>query len=358
MLPDGAADMPSGDRPALALELPWRTIARVLATLALVWVWFRIAPLFLLVLIAVLLAVTLDPLVRRLQRRRLPRWGASSLVCAALLAIVIGFIVLATTSLSSQGRLVATRMSAAGQELASRLPPSVRQAIGGSNPQETAQKEVAPFLVRATGAVVDAALVIALAFVLTLYLLIEGRRTWDWLLAFVPPSHRARVDQTAIESQRVIFGYVVGNLATSAFATAVVVVALSLMHVPAAVLLGLLAGICDFVPVLGFIVSAIPAVILALAVSPVVAISVAAVFVAYHAAENYFIGPWVYGDRLRLSNTAVVLAFAVGASLAGVVGALIALPIAAIYPAVERIWLAERLGPRVVKEHSRVSKNR
>ena len=77
-------------------------------------------------------------------------------------------------------------------------------------------------------------------------------------------------------------------------------------------------------------------------------------YVAYHTIENYLIAPWVYGDRLKLSNVAVVLAFAVGAELAGVVGALIALPIAAAYPAVERIWLRERLGEQVVQEHAAI----
>jgi predicted PurR-regulated permease PerM len=79
---------------------------------------------------------------------------------------------------------------------------------------------------------------------------------------------------------------------------------------------------------------------------------VVALYITYHAVENYLIAPSVYGDRLRLSNVAVVLAFAVGAALAGVVGALIALPIAAAYPAIERIWLADRLESRVVDEHA------
>jgi predicted PurR-regulated permease PerM len=350
--------MPLRDQPALAVDLPWRTVAKVLGTLALVWVWFRIAELFLLVVVAVLLAVTLNPVVRWLERRRLPRWGAASLVCAVLLAVIVAIIILATTSLSAQGQIVTTRMMEAEHELVSRIPAPLQQALGGGTPGETAQRAIGPLLLRLTRGTLDAAFVLGLALILTLYLLIEGRRTYNWLLAFVPPSHRRKVDETALESQRVIFGYVVGNLATSAFATAVVIVGLSVLSVPAAVLLGIVAGVCDFVPVLGFIASSVPAIILALTVSPVVAISVAALYVSYHAVENYFIAPWVYGDRLRLSNVAVVLAFAVGASIAGVIGALIALPIAAAYPAVERIWLAERLGMRVVREHAAVERRK
>jgi predicted PurR-regulated permease PerM len=108
------------------------------------------------------------------------------------------------------------------------------------------------------------------------------------------------------------------------------------------------------VPVVGFIVSATPAILLALMVSPTVAMTVAAIFASYHFIENYFVAPKVYGDRLRLSNVAVLVAFAAGAELAGVVGALLALPFAAAYPAVERIWLQDKLGEEVVERHAKI----
>ena len=118
---------------------------------------------------------------------------------------------------------------------------------------------------------------------------------------------------------------------------------------PAALLLALIAGLFDFVPVVGFILSSIFAVIMALTVSPTTAlIVVLALYVAYHLVENYVIAPWAYGDRLKLSNVAVILAFAIGAELAGVIGALIALPVAAVYPAIEQIWLRDTLADDTV----------
>ena len=78
------------------------------------------------------------------------------------------------------------------------------------------------------------------------------------------------------------------------------------------------------------------------------------IYLAYHVIENYLIGPRVYGSQLRLSNVAVLIAFAIGAELGGVAGALIALPVAAVYPAIERLWLREPFGNDVVKEHDRL----
>ena len=146
-----------------------------------------------------------------------------------------------------------------------------------------------------------------LALVLTIYLLIEGRTAYDWLIAYVPAKHREQAHVTACEARDRIRGYVTGNVATGAFAVVFVFVALTILKVPAALLLALIAGIFDFVPVLGFLCSSVPAVVLALSVSPLVALIVAGLYVGYHLIENYYIGPKVYGGRLRLSHLAVIL---------------------------------------------------
>jgi predicted PurR-regulated permease PerM len=80
------------------------------------------------------------------------------------------------------------------------------------------------------------------------------------------------------------------------------------------------------------------------------------IYGAYHFIENYLIGPKIYGGRLRLSNVAVLIAFAIGAELGGVVGALLAMPIAATYPTIEKLWLRDQLGDDVVAEHEAVKR--
>jgi predicted PurR-regulated permease PerM len=100
----------------------------------------------------------------------------------------------------------------------------------------------------------------------------------------------------------------------------------------------------------------VPAIVLAVTVSPRTALVVAMLYAVYHTVENYAIAPYVYGDRLKLSNVVVVVSCAVGAELAGVIGALIALPAAAIYPAIERIWLRDTLAEDTVKEHRAIER--
>jgi predicted PurR-regulated permease PerM len=139
---------------------------------------------------------------------------------------------------------------------------------------------------------VAAVALIVLGYFVTIYLLIDGRRTLAWVVAFFPLRRRGKVAQTLAESRDVICAYALGNVITSLFAATWVLVSMLVLHVPAALLLALIAGIADFVPVLGFIASAVPAVALALTVDRSTALITFGLFVLYHAIENYFIAPW------------------------------------------------------------------
>jgi predicted PurR-regulated permease PerM len=339
--------------PHRVIDISWRTIAKVLAAAVLVWLWLTLFQLVLVVIVAILLAVTLNPIVTRLEHRGWKRWAAASCVSFTLLAVIAGFLYVTWSSLNDQARYVIEHLGEIEREVLSRLPSWIGDLAGSASNDDLAAR-IAPYALTMARSAVTALIVSVLGFILMVYLLIESTRTRDWLIAFVPTRFRAKTERTLEECEAVVFGYVAGNVATSIFATLFVLVWLSILKVPAALLLALLAGLFDFVPVLGFIVSSVPAIILAITVSTGTAFAVALIYLTYHALENYLIAPPIYGDRLKLSNVAVILAFAIGAEVAGVIGALIALPVAAIYPSVERIWLREELPPETVEEHKAI----
>ncbi len=344
------------DPPPRALELPFATLGKVVLVAFLLWAFFKLTTIITLMLVAIVLAIAFEPMVEALERIRLPRWAAATLVVLFVLTAIAGFITLSGASLARQGNLVVNRLAEIEKDLVGRLPPYLARAINRGGAAEPDASMLASYAVAIGAGVANALLLTVIASILTLYLLIDGRRTWEWVVAYVPPRNRRRVQVTAEAARRAVRSYVAGNAATSAFAALVVLLSLKLLHVPAALLLALLAGVCDFIPVLGFAISAVPAILLALTVSPGTAFAVAGVYVAYHFAENYFIGPRVYGGQLRLSNLAVLLAFAVGAELWGVIGALLALPVAAMYPVVEDIWLGDYLGRHAIETHQRLER--
>lgn len=345
--------MPEAQPRRTVLEIPWRTILKILAAVALVWLWLQLYQLVLVLVVALLLAVTLNPVVAWFERRGWPRWGAASFVSLTLLALIVGFLWMTWSSLNEQAQYVTQHIGEVEHDVLSKSPAWVGALAAGTSAGDLTSR-VAPYALRVAQSAASALVVAILGFIVMVYLLIEGRGTYHWLIAFVPTRQRAKTERTLDECKSVIFGYVAGNVATSVFATVFVLIGLSILKVPAALVLALLAGLCDFVPVLGFIASSVPAILLAMTVSSGTGIAVAALYVAYHAIENYLIAPFVYGDRLKLSNVAVILAFAVGAEIAGVIGALIALPVAAIYPSIERIWLRDELPAETVEEHKAI----
>ena len=333
-----------------SLEISWRTIFRLLAAAVLVWIWLKLVELALVVIVAVLISVALKPIVSWFERHGWPRSAAAGAIAVVLLAGLSVFGWFAWTSIADQASFAFKHVVELEAQFLKQLPPWLRHVLG-VNTTDGLTSALGPYALSFGRSAASALLVSLLAFILTMYLMIESERTRGWLIAFVPKDKRDKAAQTLDEAERVIFAYVAGNVLTSVFAGLFVLILLWVMKVPAALLLALVAALFDFVPVIGFIASSIFAVAMALTVSPATAIIVFSLYLVYHVTENYVISPWAYGDFLRLSNVAVILAFAVGAELAGVIGALIALPIAAAYPAIERIWLREQLPAATVREH-------
>ena len=336
--------MQSGSR---VIDISFATFLRAAGAIALVWVWWRLWQWVLVFVLAAFLAVALDPVVQWLEQRRLRRPYAALLIGLLLVLLLVGFIAVSGASIADQARMVGKRVDEFRHTLMARIPAEVQQAASSITPS-------AQSLTRAARALAGGIGGIALAVVLTIYLLIDGRRTYRWLVAFVPARNRPRMHETAECARTVVAAYVRGNVITSVLSAVFTWMALAAMGVPAALVLALIAGVLDFVPVVGFILSAAPAVLLAFTVSPVVALGVAAFYVLYNVVENYYIQPKVYGRELGLSDLAVIAAFLAGAELGGVLGAVIALPIAAMYPYVERIWFDRTGLTDTAAEHERI----
>jgi predicted PurR-regulated permease PerM len=158
--------------------------------------------------------------------------------------------------------------------------------------------------------------------------------------------------RTIPEVSDVVFAYVGGQIVTSILTTFVTLGVLVAFRVPAALPLAILAGVADVIPIIGVVISTVPAVLMALTVSPIAAIGVLVLYVLYHVLETYVIIPRIYGRRLQLSTLAVLLALVVGGTLQGILGAILILPLVAAYPIIERIWLHEYLSDEVLRDHA------
>lgn len=338
------------------LDLPWTTFLKVAAALIIAWSIYQLWSLLLLVFLAMLLAVTLQPFVNRLEARKIPRW-ASILTIAVLMLVLLGaFFAVIIPSLVTQMSGLADNFPAMREDILKRIPENafyrpMAQNFLAHPGLSVKAAELPKHLLSVGGLAIGGVAEFALFLVMSLYLLVDGPRAYDWFLAFFTHRTQIKLRKSANEISKVIAAYVAGQLITSVLVLIYAFAVLTLLHVPAALILACLAGIFDILPIIGFFMSTIPAILLAITVSPAVALAVVGLYLAYHALENYFIVPKVYGNRLKLSTLAVLLALLIGGILAGIPGAIAVLPVVASYPIIEKIWLRKYLGTEVVETH-------
>ncbi|MFR9805221.1 AI-2E family transporter [Pseudonocardia sp. RS010] len=281
--------------------------------------------------LALFFAVGLEPAVASLARRGLPRWAAVTAVCAAIAALVGGLIAAAVPPLIAQvtafradipryATMLNDRSSfLGGLNERFHLQQSLEQALAGGGSSLVSG-------VFGAGAVVVSAGVVV---VLTVYFLGSLPQIRSAFHRLIPRSRRARVARLGDEIATRISGYVLGNLLTSLVATIVTYIWLLIFHVPYALLLAALVGFLDLIPTIGSTLAGVVVCLGAWTVSWPVALATAGYFVVYRLFEDYVLSPKVFSRAVRMSPVATLVAVLLGGALLGIVGALVAIPIAA-----------------------------
>jgi predicted PurR-regulated permease PerM len=190
---------------------------------------------------------------------------------------------------------------------------------------------------------------VTIAF-MTFFMLLEGKTWVERLFALLPEASRPRWRAVGYDIYRTVGGYVTGNLLISVIAGASTTVVLLVMGVPFAVALGLLVAILDLIPLAGATIAAIAVGIVAFLHSIPAGIVAVSFFIVYQQLENHFLQPVIYGKTVQLSPLAVLIAVLIGAEIAGILGALGAIPLAGAIQVVLRDWLAHRRRPEAALE--------
>src|SRR6185437_5766732 len=182
---------------------------------------------------------------------------------------------------------------------------------------------------------------ITIAF-MTFFMLLEGPTWADRLYGLLPQRSQPRWRAVGRAIYRTVGGYVTGNLLISLIAGGLTTVVLLIMGVPYAVALGLIVGILDLIPLAGATIAAIIVGAVAFLHSVPAGIVVVVFFIVYQQVENHILQPVVYGRTVQLSPLVVLISVLIGAELAGVLGALGAIPVAGSIQVLINDWLAHR----------------
>ena len=288
-------------------------------------------------LVAILLAVALEPAVSWLTGHRWKRPVAALVVSLLFFLIMVGVLAGLTAPFIAQAK-----------ELITNLPDFVRDLFR-SGPlkfldtrfhiieqlKNISFKSVVNFISGGSGSILSAlSKGASLAFTgvtvlaLMVMLLIEGPRAWGGFLGFFGPERRAWVDRLGARLAKAVGGYVQGNLFISVIAATVAYIAMLVLGVPFPLPLALLVGILDIIPLVGATIAAVVCVGVGFTQGWLVGVVLIGYFVVYQLLENNFIQPVVYARTVSLSPLIVLVASLIGAFIAGVIGVLVAIPLA------------------------------
>jgi predicted PurR-regulated permease PerM len=299
------------------------------------------------ILVALFIAVSLDPAVRQLAKRGVRRGLAVTLIFALALLLVSAFLISVIPPLVRQfGNLVddlpgyLTRLqsrSSQFRELNDRYNLSDQlQGMVGTLPSRLG-RGVLGFTSRVFGAVFNGLTVL----VFTVYFMADMPRIRSGLVRLFPVSRRPQARQVVDLVVDKVGGYMIGNIIISLIAGVVSFIAFTILGVRFAVPLAFVVAICDLIPMIGATLGAVIGITIALFTSGLwpTTVLVAAFFIAYQQLENYLIAPRVLKTTVELGAAAVLIAGLIGATILGLVGALMAIPIAAAF----NVLLNERL---------------
>jgi predicted PurR-regulated permease PerM len=335
-----------------------RWIQLVLLPIALLGLWAlarAAGPVLLILIIAGLVALILNPVVKLLERWRLPRGLAIPIVYLGIVAVIAGAGVLLANPISTQishfSRDVPHIIDKANKDLGkvqnwldkNGIKVHIQQQ--GQTALQTLQKNVlkqsgsiVSFSRDLLGKVVTISFDLVLVLVLSIYLLVYGKQIGELVRRVMPPGDGTPEDDYPTLVQRAVSGYVRGQVTFSLVMGASAAFALWVFGMVGifpdgsryAVFFGGFYGLMEFIPYVGPIIGPLPAVILALFQNPISAVWVILLFVALQQIEGHFVAPQVFRISLRINPILVILSLLIGYQLYGIAGSLVALPTAAV----------------------------
>ncbi|CAN5130654.1 AI-2E family transporter [soil metagenome] len=293
---------------------------------------------------ALLLAVSMEPLIARLERRKISKVVAGSLVMLFLVLTILAVVAMILTPLAIQGKSLIENFPQITQNITSNPTFSNfanRYNIGSSLNELSSY--ISTLVLGGGSSIVYVASHIfslvsstAIVLVLTFLFLIEGEEIWVNLLHFLNPKDRVNAHSVGKEIKRAIGGFISGNLFISLIAGVVTLITLFLLRVPYIFALAALVALFDLIPLIGAAIATVVVGFVALTQGLTVALIAVIVLLIYQFVEGHFIQPIVYSRSIHLSPLFIITASIVGAEVAGIIGVLLAIPLGSIVQIVSK----------------------
>lgn len=321
----------------------WATLVLVFVALAF-WLLYRFHQVIFILFVAIVMGTVIRPVVTWLHRRGLPRTAAVILVYLLLLALLIGFVLLLFPLILEQGTTIATALPGYYQSLREWMVHSPNQLIvrlseffpatlTGLEPIQPTGQQILASAELAVGYVESTAKIIFMAIailLLTLHWTLDGPRAIRSLLLLVPKGQRESMSELISAMETKVGFYIAGQGVLCLIVGLMALVAYLLIGLPNALVLALVAGVLEAVPMIGPLLGAIPAAIVALSIAPSKLVWVMVATLVIQQMENGVLVPRVMRKAVGVNPFVSLLAIFAFSSFFGIAGALMAIPIAAM----------------------------
>jgi predicted PurR-regulated permease PerM len=356
--PVAPSDVSTQRRDKVPVRTILTTIALVLATVALLWVLVEVRQILTWIVIAAFFAVALAPAVRFTEHRvtRGHRALATLLVFLLVLLVLAGLVAAFAVPLAKEGSTLAGQLPQLIEDARNGRGP-VGQFLDRTNALQYVQQNQERIRAFATGLTTPAAGVLkgvatgiagsVTIFVLAYLMVLEGPKVVGGGLGLLPPHRRERVHRVAADCGRSVTGYITGNLLISVICGLLTYGALKLLGVPFAALISLFVALADLIPLVGATLGAVVAALAGFVHSVPAGIGVIVFFVVYQQLENHLLQPLILSRTVDLNPLTVLVAILIAVELAGILGALLAIPIAGMAQVILRdLWDNRRGRPK------------
>jgi predicted PurR-regulated permease PerM len=328
----------NNQKKAQVIQIDTTTILKFVAILIGLYIVWRILDILATIFIAFIIASALNPLVNNLEGKKVPRLLGTIIVYFLLLLIVALIILIVAPPIAFQVKAFYDALPT----LIDRLNPAYDFISRQSNEtgfdqviRTSLSKFAEQFGAVASGAfkttrgIVYGFTAILTIFVISFYSVLGGRKIKEGLLDLLPTAKRKYWQEIFTEIVAKLGAWTRGQVVLSLTVGIIISFVLWILGVPYALALGLIAAVFEIIPVIGPIIAAIPAVILALTISPWLALGVIIVYIVVQQLENHILVPKIMGSAVGISPLLAIIVVLIGAKLAGVLGIIVSIPLTA-----------------------------
>lgn len=298
--------------------------------LGVAFLWF-IRDILALLFIVLIIVAALGPTVRTMEKNGVPRVLGVSLIYIAAFLVLAGIFSMIVPPLINQIRALAQNFPSLVSQVAPLYEILIESnAVDALNKLSNQLGSVTQSVFTATSNIFGGAFAAITVLVISFYMLVDARQNRDSLVVLVPARYLKQVTDIVSRAGDKLGSWLRGQLILSVVITIITLIGLLLLGVPFALTLAVLAGLLEIVPFIGPIIAGIVAVAVAyMAGSWQLALAVFVFYILLQQLENHFLVPKIMSNAVGLSPVVVIIALAVGSKLAGVVGAILAVPLVA-----------------------------